>query len=214
MIANSDQKRHRSIEYCNMRIFLAGVGCVGKTTVGAKLADLLDYRFFDLDVEIERFFGTSIERLRSSYLTSHSFRLAASQALKHVLSREDSCNCVIALPPSGLMGGYWKVVNKTKDAAIVVLNDTPENILKRITFYDIDSRPVQRNLTDRERRLYLRKIEGDITYFSRSFQRAHVFVNITGCGPDEVARKVKDRLTLAPSKERSQALEHPLGSMH
>src|ERR1700745_1906205 len=104
------------IECCNMRIFLAGIGCVGKTTVGAKLADLLEYRFFDLDVEIEHFFGTSIERLRNSYLTSHSFRVAASQALKHVLTREDSCNCVIALPPSGLMGAYWKVVKQTPDA--------------------------------------------------------------------------------------------------
>ncbi len=118
-----------------MRIFLAGVSCVGKTTIGARLAGLLEYRFFDLDVETERFFGTSIERLRNRHLTSHDFRLVASQALKDVLSREDSCNCVIALPPSGLLGGYWKVVNETRDATIVVLRDTAENILGRITFY-------------------------------------------------------------------------------
>lgn len=179
-----------------MRIFLAGVGCVGKTTVGAKLADLLQYRFFDLDVEIERFFGTSIERLRNSYLTSHSFRLAASQALKHVLSREDSCNCVIALPPSGLMGGYWKVVNNTLDATIVVLTDAPENILKRITFYDADSRPIRRNLTDREKSRYLREIRKDITYFSHSFKKAHVSVDITSCSPNEASRKVKEALML------------------
>jgi shikimate kinase len=202
------------IGYCNMRIFLAGVRCVGKTTVGAKLADLLGYPFFDLDVEIERFFGTSIERLQNSYLTSHSFRIAASQALKHVLSRDDSRHCVIALPPSGLMGGYWKVVNKTQDAVIAVLKDTPENIFKRMTFYDVDSRPIQKNLTDREKRDYLRKIRGDITYFSGSFQQAHVSVDITGCGPDEAARRVKDRLTLASSKEPSQASETPVGSMH
>ena len=122
-----------------MRIFLAGVSCVGKTTIGARLAGLLEYRFFDLDVETERFFGTSIERLRNRHLTSHDFRLVASQALKDVLSREDSCNCVIALPPSGLLGGYWKVVNETRDATIVVLRDTAENILGRITFYDINS---------------------------------------------------------------------------
>ena len=121
-----------------MRIFLAGVSCVGKTTIGARLAGLLEYRFFDLDVETERFFETSIERLRNRHLTSHDFRLEASQALKDVLSREDSCNCVIALPPSGLLGGYWKVVNETRDATIVVLRDTAENILGRITFYDID----------------------------------------------------------------------------
>jgi shikimate kinase len=146
-----------------MRIFLAGVGCVGKTTVGAKLADFLGCPFFDLDVEIERFFGISIERLQNSYLTSHSFRIAASEALKHLLSRDDSRHCVIALPPSGLMGGYWTVVNKTRDAAIAVLKDTPENIFKRITFYDVYSRPIQKNLTAREKRHYLGQIRRDIT---------------------------------------------------
>src|SRR5712671_7910928 len=98
----------------------------------------------------------------SRHLTSHDFRRAASQALKHVLSREDSYNCVIALPPSGLLGGYWKVVNETRDATIVVLRDTAENILGRITFYDIDSRRVPMSLTDREKGLYLREIRRDI----------------------------------------------------
>lgn len=63
-----------------MTVFLTGVACVGKTTIGAKLADLLGYRFFDLDTEIERFFGTSIERLRQRYLTPYSFRIEASKA--------------------------------------------------------------------------------------------------------------------------------------
>src|SRR5258708_28783970 len=92
-----------------MRIFLAAVSCVGKTTIGARLAGLLEYRFFDLDVEIERFFGTSIERLRNRHLTSHDFRLVASQALKDVVSRQDGCNCVIALPPSGLLVATGKL---------------------------------------------------------------------------------------------------------
>jgi shikimate kinase len=42
-----------------MRIFLAGVSCVGKTTIGAQLAGLLECGFFDLDIEIERFFETT-----------------------------------------------------------------------------------------------------------------------------------------------------------
>jgi shikimate kinase len=211
MVAIVERTDTAPVECCNMRIFLAGVGCVGKTTVGAKLAGLLHYRFFDLDAEIERLFGTPIERLRNSYLTSHSFRIAASQALTHVLSREDSRNCVIALPPSGLMGGYWSVVNKTQDATIVVLKDTPENILRRIAFYDIDSRPIQRDLTDREKRLHLRQIKADITYFGRSFQRAHMSVDIAGCSPDEASRKVRDALAPAPLSEQGQAPEHALG---
>jgi len=197
-----------------MRILLAGVSCVGKTTIGAQLARLLECRFFDLDVETERFFGTSIERLRNRHLTSHDFRIAASQVLKHVLSRDESYNCVIALPPSGLLGGYWKVINDTRDAIIVVLRDTPENILNRITFYDIDSRPVQKNLTDREKSLYVREIKRDIAYFSRSFRRAHVSVEITGSSPDEASRKVRDVLTPAPLKDQSEALERGSARMH
>jgi shikimate kinase len=158
-----------------MRVFLAGVACVGKTTVGARLADLLGCLFFDLDLEVERFYETSIERLQSRYLTSHSFRLAASRALTQVLSKVGSSNWVIALPPSGLMGSYWRVVKKTQDATIVVLKDEPENILKRIAFYDIDSCRKQTNMTKREKEHYLQKIKGDITYFSRSFRKAHMY---------------------------------------
>jgi shikimate kinase len=197
-----------------MRIFLAGVSCVGKTTIGAQVAGLLECRFFDLDVEIERFFATSIERLQNRHLTSHNFRLVASRALKHVLSREDSCNCVIALPPSGLLGGYWKVIRETRGATIVVLHDSAENILDRITFYDIDSRLVPMNLTDREKGHYLREIKRHIAYFSRSFRRADMSVDIAGCSPDEASRKVRDALTPALLKDPGEACERRSTKMH
>ena len=176
----------------DMRIFLAGISDVGKTTIGAKLAAVLDYRFFDLDAEIQRFYQTPIERLQNRYSTVHQFRVAAARVLKHVLARGDSHNCVIALPPSGLMGGYWKIVKTTQAATIILLRDTPENILRRITFYDIDSRPLARTLTDREKSFYLREITGDIAYFRRSFQRAHIAVDIAGCNADEASRMVED----------------------
>lgn len=197
-----------------MRIFLTGVSCVGKTTIGEQLAGLLEYRFFDLDVEIERFFETSIERLQNRHLTLHDFRIVASQALKHVLSREESCNCVIALPPSGLLGAYWKVVNKTRDALIIVLRDIAENILDRITFYDIDSRPVAMYLTDREKGLYLREIKRDIAYFSRSFRRADLSVDIAGRSLDEASCKVRDALMPALLKDPREALEQRSAGMH
>ena len=157
-----------------MRIFIGGVACVGKTTTGAKLADLLKWRFIDLDTEAEKFFGTSIERL------------------------QESRDCVIALSPRGLMGPCWRVIKKMKDAVIVVLNDTPENILNRITFYDIDSRRIKKVLSGEERRHYLREIKGDITYFRRSWQNANLIVDIAGCDANESARKVKEELPATP----------------
>jgi shikimate kinase len=58
------------------------------------------------------------------------------------------------------------VVNITRDATTIVLSDTPENILRRITVYDVESRPLQKKLTDHEKGLYLREIKRDIAYYA------------------------------------------------
>jgi shikimate kinase len=197
-----------------MRIFLAGVSCVGKTTIGAQLAELLEFQFFDLDIETERFFGMSIERLQNYHPAAHDFRLVRSQALRHLLSREDGYNCVIALPPSGLLGALWKVVRGTRDGITVVLRDTPENILRRITFYNIDSCRVQKSPTDHEKSLYLREIKQDIAYFKRSFHRADLSVDISGCSLHEASRRVRDALKPARSKDQNEASQQRPAMLH
>ncbi len=174
-----------------MRIFLTGVGCVGTTTISKKMGELLGVRFFDLDNEIESFFETSIERLQNRFLTIHSFRNEAAKALVHLLNHPKSRDCVIALPPSGLMGGYLRAIKKANGITVVV-TDKPENILERITFYDIDSRQIEKKLTPKEKKLYLRKIRKDITYFRTSYKRANLQVDISGLDPDQAARKVKE----------------------
>jgi shikimate kinase len=138
-------------KFAHMRAFLTGVSCVGKTTIGAKLVALLGYSFFDLGDEIERFFGISFERLQNKFLTMHSYREEASKVLIHILTGADNEDSIIALPPSGLMGSFWRVVKKDK-GTVIVLTDEPENILQRITFYDIDSRPIHKHLTEKEKK--------------------------------------------------------------
>ena len=172
-----------------MRIFLTGVSCVGKTTVGTKLANLLGYCFFDLDQDIEKFFGISIERLQNKFLTIHSYRNEAAKALEHVLNKPESKGCVIALPPSGLMGGYLRVIKKTK-GTVILLSDKPENILDRIRFYDIDSRPIEKQLSEKKKSLYLKEIKKDITYFRKSYSRADFQIDICGLSVEEAAVKV------------------------
>ena len=176
-----------------MRIFLTGVSCVGKTAIGKKLAALLECPFFDLDKEVEKFFGTSIEKLQGRFLTIYSFRKEASKALKQLLTQEESQNCVIALPPSGLMHDYWRVVKKAGGIS-VVLTDRPENILERISFYDVNSRPINKQLTEDEKRLYLKEIKKDIRYFRQTYKRADIEVDISGLDPDEAAVKLEKSL--------------------
>ena len=189
----------------NMRIFLIGVSCVGKTAVGKELAALRGVPFFDLDHEIERFFNRPIATLQAEFLTMHSFREKAAQALKALLARDEARDCVIALPPSGLMGAYWRTVQRAT-GEIVVLTDRPENIVERITFYDDDSKPVEKVVSDREKRLYVRQIRGDMTYFKRSYEKADLSVDIAGLSPAEAAAAVEDALTrhcqtAAPKRE-------------
>jgi shikimate kinase len=176
-----------------MRIFLTGVSCVGKTTVGAKLATLLSRPFFDLDHEIESFFSMPIERLQGKCLTMYAFRQEAAKALTHLLKREESGEAVIALPPSGLMDNYWRVVKRAK-GTIVVLTDDAANLLKRITFYDKDSNPIAKHVTEKEKPLYLKEIEKAITYFNRTYKRADIAVHLSGLGPEQAAKKVKEML--------------------
>ena len=45
------------------------------------------------------------------------------------------------------MAPYWNVVKEAR-ATVVVLKDDPINILKRIVFFDDDSRPIQKELTE------------------------------------------------------------------
>ncbi len=173
-----------------MRIFLTGIGCVGKTTIGIKLAELLDVNFFDLDDEIERLFNTSVERLQDKFLTIHSFRNEAAKALVHLLNQPESQDSVIALPPSGLMGDYLRVIKKNSGISAMI-TDNPENILKRISFFDIDSLPIEKKLSPKEKKLHLREIKKDITYFGKSYHRANLQVDICGLNQDQAALKVK-----------------------
>ena len=196
-----------------MRVFLTGVGCVGKTTIGRRLADILGVAFFDLDEEVENFFGTSIERLQNQCLTMHSYSVEAAKALSHLLDRFDSHNSVIALPPRGLMGGFLRVIKKTSGIT-VALNDKPENILERITFYDVDSKLIEKKLTPKEKRLYLKEIKEDITYFRSSYKRAQLQVDISGLNASEAASKIKEALEIRQLTLSEQRVAHgcPKGS--
>ncbi|MBE9572897.1 MAG: hypothetical protein IMF11_19910, partial [Proteobacteria bacterium] len=161
------------------------------------------------DHEIESFFETSIERLQNRFLTMHSFRNEAAKALVHLLNRPESRDCVIALPPSGLMGGYLRAIKKARGTTAVV-TDKPENILERIRFYNIDSCPIKKKLIPKEKKLYLRKIKKDITYFRTSYQRANLQVDISGLDADQSARKVKEAVEAIDGKVMQQGKSEPI----
>ncbi|MGD0065848.1 MAG: shikimate kinase [Streptosporangiaceae bacterium] len=178
-------------EESELRVSLVGVSCVGTTTIGRILAERRGWPFFDLDDEIERHFGISIERLQARFLTSYDYRKECAVVLEHIATANP--DCVIALPPSGLRDAFLRVVRRVPGVTVAV-HDAPGNILERITFYDIDSRRIQKHLSGEERILYLKEIKADISYFKRSYERADLQVTITGLDPEASAAAIDARL--------------------
>jgi hypothetical protein len=72
--ADAPSDRRCGGEESDLRVSLVGVSCVGTTTIGRILADRRGWPFLDLDEEIERHFGLSIERLQARFLTGYSYR--------------------------------------------------------------------------------------------------------------------------------------------
>ncbi|OGX06594.1 MAG: hypothetical protein A3G87_09310 [Omnitrophica bacterium RIFCSPLOWO2_12_FULL_50_11] len=126
-----------------MGIFLVGVSCVGKSTIGKCLAQCLKYEFYDLDAEVEKFFKTSIARVKAILLSEYTFRKKSSFVLKKLIDANANHGYVVALPPSGLRDCFARLLRRTPDTVTIALHDSPENILKRAVFYDDNSKLIE-----------------------------------------------------------------------
>jgi len=143
-----------------------------------------------LDEEVETFYGLPVERLQAKLLTMHSYRKAIANVLRQLITEKAGVDYVLALTPSSLMPPCLKVVEQS-DAIVVAIEDSPENILARITFYDVDSNPIEKKLTAREKQQYLKEIKLDIAYFRKSFIHADRRVTISNLSVEESVAKIR-----------------------
>jgi shikimate kinase len=178
-----------------LKIYIIGIGCVGKTTIGKLLADYLNFSFYDLDIEVEAYYQKSIERLQNECFTMNGFRKKASVVLDKLLSIPE--DAVISGTPSGLRDAYLQVYKKHKkviDITSVNIIDTPENILNRLTFYDVDSKLLDMKLDEVKKRKYLKKIVVDWNYFKKSLSRADLQINIENLGLAQIPTLIVQEL--------------------
>lgn len=169
-----------------MIIYLVGISCIGKTTIGKLLADKIDYSFYDLDVEIQDYYKKPIERIQDECLTMNGYREKASLVLDKLLSK--NIDSVISGTPSGLKFSYLQVYKRHKDKELIsiCLNDSFENVLDRLTFYDKDSNPITEKLDESKKKRYLKEIRADYNFFKDSYKRADFQINIDGVSLDKI----------------------------
>ncbi|MEA4859106.1 Shikimate kinase [bioreactor metagenome] len=184
-----------------MIIYIVGMGCVGKTTVGRMLAEKLGFTFFDLDEEVMKFYQKSIERMQNECLMMNEFREKASVVLDQLFSKD--IDCVVAGTPAGLKFAYLSVFKrhkKDKELYSLHLYDTCENVLDRLKFYDVDSNPIEEQMSPAKRKRYLREIKADYSYFKSSYERADFQIDIENLPlsdiPDMICRVLAEQQVL------------------
>lgn len=169
-----------------MIIYLVGMSCVGKTTIGEMLADKIGYSFFDLDEEIQDYYKKPIERIQDECLTMNGYREKASLVLYKLFSK--NMDSVISGTPSGLKFSNLQVYKRHKDKELIsiCLNDSFENVLDRLTFFDKDSNPITERLDESMKKRYLKEIIADYNFFKDSYKRADFQINIEDMNLDNI----------------------------
>lgn len=170
-----------------MILYIVGISCVGKTTIGKMLAEKIGFSFFDLDLEIQNYYKKTIERIQNECFTMNGYREKASVVLDYLFTK--NIDSVISGTPSGLKYSYLQVYKKhkaDKDLYSIQISDSFENVLDRLTFYDKDSNPIKQKLNDSEKKRYLKKIKVDYNYFRDSYNRADFKIDINNISLIEI----------------------------
>jgi shikimate kinase len=168
-----------------MRIFMTGFMGAGKTTVGQRLAALLDLPFVDLDQEIERLAGSTVREIVEGQ-GEPWFRRLELEALQSVLGRGDA---VIATGGGTLTSELG--ARLIRDAGLSVwLNPSFATIVERIGALGKADRPLFREEAQ-VLALYRERLP--------AYRRADLTVDVA---PDEAPKEVAARIGLLLRERR------------
>jgi XRE family transcriptional regulator, aerobic/anaerobic benzoate catabolism transcriptional regulator len=111
------------------RVALIGLRGGGKSTLGRKLADDLDFPFIELSAEIEKFAGCTVAEIQALY-GQNAYRRYERRALEEAIQIYGEC--VIAVP-GGLVSDAATFNVLLSHCTTVWLKATPEDHMKRVT---------------------------------------------------------------------------------
>jgi len=72
----------------------------------------------------------------------------------------------------------YKKHKADKELYSIQINDSCENVLDRLTFYDKDSNLIIEKMDDSKKRRYLNEIKADYNFFKDSYKRADFKIDI------------------------------------
>jgi shikimate kinase len=132
------------------RIYLVGMPGAGKSTLAKKLANFLNYTYVDLDEFISQHTGKNIEQLFTQY-GEEAFRLTESVLLRETIQFE---NAIIATG-GGTAAWHENMSWMNENGYTIYIYCTENFILGRLLQGSRDSRPLLKNRTEAELRVWI-----------------------------------------------------------
>lgn len=166
-----------------MRIYLIGMPGSGKTTLGKKLAEELQYAFVDLDIEIENGEGLSIPEIFENEGEEY-FR----RAEKLVLQKTTPDNTVIAT--GGGAPCFFDNMEFINAHGISVFIDTSVEEIAQRVLSQKGTRPLLSGVDEKEEMVskLSKKRQDRIEYY----KQAHITVNDSFINTADLSQLIKD----------------------
>ena len=136
-----------------MIIFLVGYAGSGKSSMGRKLANRLGYKFIDTDAEVEREVGASIADI-FLYEGEEYFRRAERECVERVARGSEN---VVVSTGGGLPTWSDNMLWLNANGLTVYLSRSAEQILRRLSAYGRERRPMFRGKSDEELLAFMRE---------------------------------------------------------
>lgn len=153
-----------------MIVLIFGVSNVGKTVVGKRLAEKLNYAFFDLDEEIKKTFHTTLENfMKENPWPDERFKKKGNVLKQIIIDNKD--DMVIAVSPIFYARNFNSLLDMEQVIA-VELQDTEEHIFERLVFSDENDNVYKDDeYKEAHRDYYIKDIHGDIVYVRRIYKK-------------------------------------------
>lgn len=172
-----------------MKILLFGVSNVGKTTIGKLLAEKLGFTFWDLDEEVKKFLGVSLEEFVHTGDLRWRDQLRG-KIIKRIINSEE--NLVAAITPISYSDNFKNRI-AADDILSIELYDTIENIFSRLVFSDENDNVYVDNVyKNAHKNYYMEEIQADLEWYGEVNAKIgiknRVFIN------NDSLEKVTDRI--------------------
>jgi shikimate kinase len=166
-----------------MKIFLIGLPGCGKTTLGRQLAEKLSLPFLDLDSEIEKSEGKTVQEIFATKSENH-FREIESSTLKTLCQKNN--NFVMAT--GGGAPCFFSNMELMNQSGKTIFLDIPVmEIVSRLQTTNLEDRPLFSNLSSDQLKNKIELLRSQRIHF---YKQAQTIVTSNSILADQIVSKI------------------------